>query len=325
VRFATIDPANCGVYELRSETADNDSNGWSLRIGRDNDSDPGNTPPANYRDIDARPGTGDETIVGLMQMTVQLRHSAATCTTFYEHVAPGRATIAFHNYDLDASPSFDAHVRVQYYPPGVVYDPQGNPTPGSIAGTASRNGEWNNGSTTDRGTGDVINNPASGWWRIVTCANKENQYIQEGQQGVLAYLRQPPTPGIAITLKPGASTAAPGELRTITLDVTNIASGSSAGAAQNLLLTVDLPGGLSFEGAPCTFIMPLSGTCSVVGQRLTVDFGMQTIAASEMSQLTFAVRANSPGTQRITSSASYTDVYGNFYQHSSGVGMLRIQ
>ncbi|NJM06427.1 hypothetical protein HC891_09885 [Candidatus Gracilibacteria bacterium] len=35
VRFATIDATSCGVYELRSETLDDDSNGWSLRVSRD--------------------------------------------------------------------------------------------------------------------------------------------------------------------------------------------------------------------------------------------------------------------------------------------------
>ncbi|NJM06428.1 hypothetical protein HC891_09890 [Candidatus Gracilibacteria bacterium] len=251
---------------------------------------------------------------------MQLRNTdAATCTTLYEYVAPGESSVSFHNYDMDwAASGYDATARVHYYPPGVVYDPTGLPTVGSIAGTVGASGWWNSGSTTSRGTGDVVNNPTSGWWRIVTCAERNNQYIQEGQQGVPAYLRQPPTPVIAASLNPGAPTAAPGDLRTVTLDLTNIASGLSAGAAQNLVLTVELPAGLSFEGAPCAM-------CSVNGQRLTIDFGVQTIAAATTSQFTFQVRTVALGTQRITSYATYADLYGNQYQHSSGVGILRVQ
>jgi hypothetical protein len=323
VRFATINPASCGVYQLRSETLDNDSNGWSLRVGRDNDSDPANTPPANYRNFDGLAATGDEIIIGLTQVTVQLRNTdAATCTTLYEYVAPGQASVFFHNYDMDwAASGYDATARVHYYPPGAVYDPNGQATVGSIAGTVGGSGWWNNATEQyKRGTGDKIDNPVSGWWRIVTCAERNNQYIQEGQQGVPAYLSQPPTPVIAASLNAGESTIARGELRTVTLEMTNIASGSSAGAAQNLVVTVDLPSGLSFEGTLCAM-------CSLTGQRLTIDFGAQTIPATATSQLTFQVRiaADATGTQRITSSASYTDVYGNFYQHSSGAGILRIQ
>jgi len=172
--YAAPLPAGCGIYFLRAETSDNDTNGWGLRVGY------GDTLAS---DLDVVGGSGDEIYVGLQQATARLAPSA--CLTLFEFVRPGLPSVTFHNYDLDGPRG-----NVRYYPPSAAYDPQGRA--GGIAGTASQDGQWNNGTATERG-GDVIATPEAGWWRIVTCnlGAGENHFVQEGQTDAPAYFIQP--------------------------------------------------------------------------------------------------------------------------------------
>ena len=54
VRFATIDPATCGSYVVRSQTATDDQNGWRIRVGFDDDN---NVLTAPVTDLDGVAGT----------------------------------------------------------------------------------------------------------------------------------------------------------------------------------------------------------------------------------------------------------------------------
>ena len=58
VRFATL-PATCGNYLLRSAVigTGDDDNGWRVRVGTDDDTNPNNPAPPNSDDSDGLPGT----------------------------------------------------------------------------------------------------------------------------------------------------------------------------------------------------------------------------------------------------------------------------
>jgi hypothetical protein len=210
---------------------------------------------------------GDEIVQGILRQS--LRHPPGTpvCTTFFQYVAPGLSSVTFHNFDLnDVGTAW-----VRYYPPGSLYDPTGQS--GGIVGTASNDGQWNNGSATARG-GDVILSPQPGWWRIVTCTNNpftENHFIQEGQTGVPLYVTPPPAPDMNVQATSSASSVSTGNNFNLAVSYNNQASGMTAGAARNLQLTITLPDGISFAPGACT---AAPGPCTISGQVMTIDAGL---------------------------------------------------
>ena len=132
-RYFTLPaPVACGNYLLRAEVlpagADplnagaegNDQNGWKLRVGRDDDAVPTNTPPANTDDYDGVDGTNDELSIGFVQTTFQHNQSGTSCQTMYESVPPNLASIRFHNFDFDGASTAN---RVRYYSPSETVDP----------------------------------------------------------------------------------------------------------------------------------------------------------------------------------------------------------
>jgi hypothetical protein len=152
-----------------------DTNGWGLYVGYDDDSD------ITTRPRDREGGSPIE--VSIVRGTYQytLPDGDPRCMVLYQFVDSsdfvvrnGIDTIAFHNFDVER-----ADAEVWYYSPDdTVY-----------RGTW-RDANWNgpDGTSAERGEGDVIYNPAEGWWRLITCTNEGDQYIQEGITGKPTYL-----------------------------------------------------------------------------------------------------------------------------------------
>ena len=318
VRFATIDPAVCGPRVLRSAVLANDpsnpkgtgddQNGWRLRFGRDDDTNPNNTPPANTSDLDGIPGSGDELLVGMVATTYQHSAAGTPCETFYEYVKPGSASLTFHNFDMDGKE------RVRYYAPSAVYDPLA--LAGGVAGSISTvQGTWNGSDAVSR-SGDTITNPETGWWRLVSCINSNNQYIFEGQRGVPIYFDQPPTPVLSITKTDGATSVVRGTQTTYTMVVRNTAAGPTRGAAHDVVVTDTLPAGLSFVS--CAIAAPATGTCGAVGQVVTAPLsGVLPAGAQATVNVTATVADAAPDTVTNPAVVTYADVVDNPYRSST--------
>ena len=319
VRFATLAaPVACGTYTLSDTTSNDDQNGWKARLGTDNDNNPNNAPPANDDNPDGLVGTDDELTVGLQQISYQHdlgngTPAAARCLTLYEYVAPGLASVTFNNFDMDNAALAGSGVR--YYAPSAAYDVRGQT--GGIVGTVSGNGTWNRvggGGTTTR-SGDTVTNPESGWWKLVTCLDNHNQLIQEGQVGQPVYFTQPPTPVLQVTKSDGETFVDPGQRVTYTVTVTNVAVGTTAGAATKVVSRDTLPAGLT--PVSCTITGATTGdTCAFAGQVATATFA-GAIPANGGTR-SFTVTADVVATGAPTSflnavSTSFSDSIGNLY------------
>ena len=310
VRFASFTPipGSCGAYILRSETFNDDENGWRLRVGTDNDNDPTNAPPANYDNPDGIAGTNDEITIGTTQTTYQhdqLAPPVNQCLTLYEYVAPAQPTVTFHNFDMDTNQ------RVTYYSPLDTYDPTG--VTGGTAGVVSGASAWNGGTLIDRGTGDIIANPVAGWWRIVSCVDNNNQYIQEGQQYVPAYFAQPPTPVMTIAKDDGRTIVSLNDLLTYVIAFTNTSNTTSIpGAATNVVIRDTLPTNTTYQS--CTINAPFSGTCSQAAGVVTFSLTQAVSAgASGSVQVTVQVNSNATGTVNNAVRMDYQDGFGNTF------------
>ena len=315
-RFATLSaPVTCGSYVVRSEvlTADplnpggtgDDQNGWRLRVGNDNDADPTNAPPANYDNPDGVTGTNDEIVIGMAQTSFQQNSGAVACQTFYEYTNPGQASATFNNFDMDGN------TRLRYYAPGdPAYDPNANA--GGTVGTLSGNAAWNNGGTLAARVGDTIASPTTGWWRVVNCISNGNQLIQEGQQGVLSYYTQPPTPSMTLSKTDGIANASPGQALTYTITATNNSAGATRGAANNVVVTDTIPAGFTYTG--CSIPTPTQGTwtCSQAAGVVTfTETGWINAGAAASLRVTGTVNQGVSGTITNTARVNYTDAQGN--------------
>jgi uncharacterized repeat protein (TIGR01451 family) len=293
----------CGTYILRAQTNGNADNSWRLRFGSDDDNDPNTPPLTNYDNPDGLPGTGDELSIGLSATTFQHDATSVSCLTLYEYVAPGQSSVTFHNFDMDNQ------TRVRYYSPTDTYDPNGL-TSGTV-GTLSPNAAWNNGTSTTRG-GDTISNPTPGWWRIVSCINNNNQFIQEGQTNVTSYMSPPPAPNLTLSKTDGVTVAAPGDIITYTLTFTNTGNPiTSPGAAYNVVLTDTLPPQVSFLN--CT---APNGTCThSSGTVVYTRTNQLNYNATDTITITVQVDPSLTSSVTFTNTAvlDYQDGYGNQY------------
>ncbi|NNJ12284.1 DUF11 domain-containing protein [Chloroflexales bacterium ZM16-3] len=309
VRFYTLPaPVACGSYLLRAETQGDDQNGWRLRAGHDSDSNPNNALPQNYDNPDGRAGTGDEIAISIGQTTYQHNVTGMVeCLLNYQYVRPNVPDVSFHNFDLDGNQ------RVTYYPPSAVFDPQGNPTPGSISGTVSGSSVWNGGTQTDRGTGDIVQNPEPGWWRLVTCVQADNQFNQEGQTGVPIFLEPVPEPDMAITKDDQRKLIAVGDVLTYTIRFINQSPTTKQvpGAAFDVRITDTLPPSLGFRS--CRLVTPsLAGSCANRGQDVTFTLA-NPVAAGASGQLEIVADVLPTSTGQVLNSATidYADLLKN--------------
>ncbi|MEI8307796.1 MAG: DUF11 domain-containing protein, partial [Chloroflexales bacterium] len=326
-RFATLPaPVACGTYVLRAKTVGDDENGWHVRVGTDDDTDPTNPPPTNYDNPDGVPGTDDEILIGVRAGSYQDNApSGVDCLTLYEYVTPGHVSVTFHNFDMDNNGQPWYAGRVRYYAPSVAYDPL-NPAAGGIIGTASYsagtfvnppNQGWNNGGTDTLRVGDTVSNPAgleSGWWKIVTCVPKDNQYIQEGQTDASAYYQQPPIPAMTVAKGDGLTLAAPGDLLTYTINYTNTSDVSAnPGSANHVVIKDTIPTNTTYVS--CS-IPVADGTCSQAGGVVTYTLSHHVVpGASGSVQVTVQVKPTVIGGESVVNNLTldYNDGLGNPY------------
>lgn len=295
-------PVQCGVYVLRAEANGDNGNVWRLRVGYDNDANPNNRTPANYDDADGQAGTGDEIVLGVLQTAFKHPQNPSNCLTLYEYVAPNLPQAVFHNFDMEGSGS------VTYYAPSGTVFP----------GTASGSGVWNNGTRTNRGTGDVILTPEAGWWKIVTCAGSDRHFIQEGQMGVPAYFTQPPTPRVIVSKDDGQVDAHPNELLNYTIQFTNTANMAPfplavPGAALQTVITDTLPPYTSFQS--CAIDAPFTGSCAPSGGTVVYTLTQKVNAGAHGSvRLALLTAPDTPvGPVRNDVTLAYRDNLSNLY------------
>lgn len=316
VRFQTLAaPVQCGDYILRAQTGTDDQNAWRLRVGFDNDGDPNNAPPANLDNPDNQPGTNDEITIGMAQTTYQHDVVAAgvdQCLTLYQFVGAGQATVTFNNFDLDGNQ------RVRYYGPSDVYDPLA--MAGGTVGTVSINQSWNGpGAGQNVRVGDTINNPEPGWWRIVTCVNNHNQYIQEGQFGELTFYNQPPTPRMVVSKDDGETVVSPGDTLNYTITFANTSDQPPPnppvpGAALNVTLVDTIPPNTTFVS--CAINAPYTGTCNFAAGAVTFTLNEPVFAGatgSVVTTITVDGAAPAPGSITNTVVLDYSDSGGRDY------------
>jgi uncharacterized repeat protein (TIGR01451 family) len=327
MRFYTLSPVTCGRYIIRAQTLIDDQNGWRLRVGADGDADPNNAPPANYDNPDGTAGTNDEIVIGMAQTSYQhdvasgpvppLTNLQLSCITLYQYVNPGQASVTFHNFDLDqtAAISYLVPGRVRYYAPSDTYDATG--TTGGTAGSLSDQAVWNNGGTASTRVGDTINNPESGWWRIVTCVYTHNQYIQEGQQGIPTFYEQPPTPHMTLTKSDGVANAPAGQLLTYVLSFANDSNATSTpGAATNVVLRDTIPANTTYQS--CQVNAPYSGSCSESGGIVTFTLD-QAVNAGANGTVQVNVQVNANPTSNLVNNATldYSDLLNNLFTQTA--------
>jgi uncharacterized repeat protein (TIGR01451 family) len=303
VRFATLNSVTCGTYVVRSAVigVGDDDNGWRIRVGTDNDTNPNNLPPVDYDNPDSVLGTNDEILIGQLQTSYQQSTGGVACLTLFEYVSPGQPSATFNNYDMDGN------TRVRYYAPSDTFDPTG--LTGGTAGTLSNNAGWNGGVGLARG-GDTIANPETGWWRIVSCLTAVNQFIQEAQNGVDAYYAEPPTPAMSLVKDDGLTVAPAGGNLTYTVTATNTSSGADAGAALAVVITDTIPTNSSYVS--CAIVAPATGTCTqTLGVVTATLAGWINAGASAAVQITVTVDPGATGTITNGASVTFKDALGN--------------
>jgi uncharacterized repeat protein (TIGR01451 family) len=321
VRLATISrPRPGGTYLVRAEASGGDQNGWTMRIGDDDDSNPNDAPPTNYDNPDGADGSGDE--LGISPVFVAYQHFGADgeCHTFSRFVDAGSTETRFNNFDMDLGnagvvpAALEHQVRLRYYAPGDTFDATGHAV-GSIpsnhtAAILSGNGVWNGG-TRNTKVGDVFENPQAGWWRIVYCTNAGNQYIVEAD-GVE---QRPAAPLVRASMSDGLLVATRGSVLTYRVDISNEASGPSAGAAANLSVTDLLPPELEFLS--CRVLDPFRGPCrlNASGDAEAVVRGLLRAGRTAQVEVKVRVAATAADDTQIVNRGvvRFTDTFSNRY------------
>ncbi|MEM7532276.1 MAG: SdrD B-like domain-containing protein [Chloroflexota bacterium] len=316
VRFYSIPaPVACGQYVLRIQTEINDVNAWLLRVGLDDNDDATDEVPATF---DALPGTEDRIALSTMtNVTAYVSPDMAggvgldlpVCTTVYQYVAPGQESVSFNNFDLNQLVG-DPDANVQYFSPSQV-NPFGLNEENQEEADASAAALWNNNPGGER-SGDVFENPESGWWHIVTCASSGNRYIQEGQQNEPIYWTQPPTPDLVLTLSSNTdgSTMALGDTIDYAVDISNSIEGTP-GVAYNLAFTQTLPSGTTFQN--CALEAGLSGECT--GDGTTVNIVLDSVGINADAAVNVQAELVSTAGSSLVStiSGNYADVFGHAF------------
>ncbi len=297
VRLGTIArPRPGSTYLVRADTSGDDQNGWSLRVGADDDANPNNRPPANDDNPDGEDGTGDELAVRPIFVAYQHFGADGACHTFLRFVDAHSVRVGFNNFDMDLGntgvvpPSVENQVRLRYYAPSDRYDAGGR-MPGSTpsnhaAAILSGNGVWNGGSLNQK-VGDVFTNPEGGWWRIVYCANAGNQYIVEADG-----LANGATPlSLLATKSDGLQYTTRGAVLPYRVEVTNASSGPSASAAANVTLVDPLPPEVSFVS--CRILDPFRGSCRLSADSTVVATIRGILRAGRAAQIEIKARVGS--------------------------------
>jgi len=323
VELATFVPqVDCSTalattYTVETTTSDDDEQSWRLRVGYDPDCVGGACSGIGadqsalldggaelIDDLDGTPGTGDELLVGLLQVSFQ--HASPECQTFYFQVDATASEVVLHNFDMDNRES------INYY----------TSTGREIEGTLSGQAVWNKASganTPPERVGDVVEvlEGEGGVWSAEVCTNEDNQYIFEGERDKAIFYDQPPTPQMEVAKDDGVTVVRPNDLLTYTLAFTNTSGTSNApGAAARINLTDQLPEDTTFVA--CEIDAPLTGTCTETNPGLlNIDINELIIATPGENtgsvQVTVRVNPGADGTLLNTVDLNYQDIFGNNY------------
>ena len=218
-RFTALQQGR-GSYTLEVSTSDNDDNYWALRV-----------------EPDTANGSAPITI-GTLKTSYQFPPSSPPYDeTFWFYVLPGTGSLRLLNYDNDNNGAYT------YTPPS------GSPISGTVSGAT----QWNNptgGGLAPATSGDIITNPAAGWWRVdLNNFESGNQFVVWPQNGFGHTLPHytvgpsgtlPPAPEPALRLSPAVQQrfAAPNlalryslvvENQGVSPDVIDMTASSSAG------------------------------------------------------------------------------------------------
>ena len=263
----TLPPApthgiDCGLYTVRSNTADNDDNSWRFRL--DGDTFQPELGPDNIG------GTGDEAAISLKNISYQ--HLQGVCPgnaqDFFWFSGDGNSNMYMVNFDLDNNATVTYH----------------SPSGDVITGTVSGQTVWNNSAPqqVNRPTfanmdlfdpisadfvGDAIVNPESGLWRASICLSDDNQYSFE-VPGQSLFLEAPEIPNVVINKDDGVTVVNSPDTTTYTLTITNTSNGAALSIPGPEVVDT-LPAGMSFIS--CTVNAPLVGSCSNVGNTVNVE------------------------------------------------------
>lgn len=297
--FATIPaPVACGNYTVRAETKNDDQNGWRIRVGADLDGDISTAPTD---DFDGVPGTDDEIILGLSQVTYQQDSGSPRCFSVWEFIPPRLASVAVNNFDYDGY-DYPSGAEVSYTSPsGVVTN-----------GTVSvADATWNGSNSVVRG-GDILTNPEGGWWKFTSCMASGNQFIQEAVQNTPSYVTQPPTPRVTLVKTDGQTNVARNQQLTYTITASNIANGPTRGAATSVHIEDTMPAGLAFNS--CAFVAPATGRCALIAGVVVADLaGPLDAGASIDLEVVATVRSLATGTQTNAVTVDYEDSFGHTF------------
>jgi hypothetical protein len=329
----------CGVYAVAAVTSDNDDNAWKLAVSYDPDCtvsvpNPGTCSGIGQTqsdllsngneqdDADGIVGTGDELILSLDQISYQHEGPDRTCQTFYHPVYEDDVPeVLFHNFDLDINNSIGSDATVRHISPSGV----------EIAGTASNNRAWNNAGDPppfppERG-GDLIQiGPDDlGLWLTEICVSRDNQYIFEGQQDEIVFMRPPPLPVLTVSKDDGRTIVEPGELLTYVVVFTNVSdtnprpippppNTAPPGAAFNVSFTDELPDDTTFVA--CQINPPYTGTCDETSPGIVTARLNEVVVAGAGGNFDLTVEVNAdapPGLLTDTVRADYTGILGIAY------------
>ncbi|MCB0208514.1 MAG: hypothetical protein KDJ52_04275 [Anaerolineae bacterium] len=339
VTFAPNTPNfGCGTYAVATITSDNDDNAWKLSVSHDPDctvSVPNGGSCSGIGQVqsdllnngneldsaDQKPGTGDELLISLDQITYQHEGNGSTCQLFYHPVhQEDLPEITLHDFDLDIDAQ-DPNVTVRHISPsGVVYN-----------GTPSKNQAWNNAPAPppfppQRG-GDTIaiTEEDLGIWVTEICVLRDNQYIFEGQEDEIVFLTPPPIPRMDVSKDDGRIIVSPSDVLTYTIVFTNIsdtnpfplpppANAAPPGAAFNVKLRDEIPPFTTYVS--CAVNPPLTGSCAE-GPTGIVNFQInESISAGDggSTLVTVLVDADAPpGFITDTIVLSYTGILNEEY------------
>ena len=328
----------CGVYAIGSATSDNDDNAWKLSVSHDPDctvSVPNggscsgigqaqSTMLSNGNELDSAdqtPGTGDELLISLDQITYQHEGAGESCQLFYHPVQiEDLPEITLHDFDLDVN-DLDPNVTVRHISPsGEIYN-----------GEPSGDSAWNYAPAPPpfppQRVGQVI--PVTeedlGIWVTEICVVRNNQYIFEAQDDEIVFLKPPPIPRMDVSKDDGRTIVSPSDVLTYTIVFTNIsdtnpfplpppANAAPPGAAFNVRLSDELPPFTTY--VDCAVNPPLTGSCSE-GPTGIVNFQINEIIPAGdggSTSVTVIVDADAPpGLITDTVVLSYTGILGEEY------------
>ncbi|MBD3377305.1 DUF11 domain-containing protein [candidate division KSB1 bacterium] len=248
-----INEYGSGTYHLLTRTAVDDENCFKIRL-RDNDPD-------------GQEGTGDEIELFAYQTALQLDQDFDGGGTidlwFY---VQDEEQINLWNFDCDNDATY------QY----LITPPVGSPVNGIISGEAV----WNTGEVElPTSGGDVIQDPATGWWKVTFGVQDSSQWIFYGPEFYTDHY--PRHPQLEIEKDDNVNIVKPGQEYTYSIRVTN--TGTSP--AYHVTVQDTLPDEIFFVSAQQPYALEELEGLTIVSW----DIGQLNVGESATRTLTYLV------------------------------------